>query len=115
MSNWSARVMPPSVRWSPLAKFAFRGGLIDLFPMGSVLPFRIDLFGDTIESIKTFDVDTQRTLYPVPSVRLLPGREYPTDEAARAAFRNAWREHFEGDPTKHAIYKDIANGIFNAS
>ena len=95
-------------------EFAFRGGLIDLFPMGSVLPFRIDLFGDTIESIKTFDVDTQRTLYPVPSVRLLPGREYPTDEAARAIFRNAWREHFEGDPTKHAIYKDIANGIFNA-
>ena len=95
-------------------EFAFRGGLIDLFPMGSVLPFRIDLFGDTIESIKTFDVDTQRTLYPVPSVRLLPGREYPTDEAARAAFRNAWRERFEGDPAKHSIYKDIANGVFNA-
>ena len=95
-------------------EFAFRGGLIDLFPMGSVLPFRIDLFGDTIESIKTFDVDTQRTLYPVPSVQLLPGREYPTDEAARAGFRNAWREQFEGDPTRHAIYKDIANGIFNA-
>ena len=95
-------------------EFALRGGLIDLFPMGSVLPFRVDLFDDTIESIKTFDVDTQRTLYPVPSVQLLPGREYPTDETARGAFRNAWRTHFEGDPTKHAIYKDIANGVFNA-
>ena len=95
-------------------EFAFRGGLIDLFPMGSVLPFRLDLFGDTIESIKTFDVDNQRTLYPVPSVQLLPGREYPTDEAARGFFRNAWREQFEGDASKHRIYKDIANGIFNA-
>ncbi|MGL4766864.1 MAG: transcription-repair coupling factor [Formosimonas sp.] len=95
-------------------EFAFRGGLIDLFPMGSVLPFRLDLFGDTIESIKTFDIDTQRTLYPVPSVQLLPGREYPTDEAARSFFRNAWREQFEGDASKHRIYKDIANGIFNA-
>lgn len=95
-------------------EFAFRGGLIDLFPMGAVLPFRVDLFGDTIESIKTFDVDTQRSIYPVPSVQLLPGREYPTDEAARSAFRNAWREAFEGDPTRHAIYKDIANGVFNA-
>ncbi|TDR32216.1 transcription-repair coupling factor [Hydromonas duriensis] len=95
-------------------EFAFRGGLIDLFPMGSVLPFRLDLFGDTIESIKTFDVDSQRTLYPVPKVQLLPGREYPTDEAARGVFRNAWREKFEGDASKHALYKDVANGIFNA-
>ena len=95
-------------------EFALRGGLIDLFPMGATLPFRVDLFDDTIESIKTFDVDTQRTLYPVPSVQMLPGREYPTDETARGVFRNAWREQFEGDPTKHAIYKDIANGVFKA-
>ena len=95
-------------------EFALRGGLVDLFPMGATLPYRVDLFDDTIESIKTFDVDTQRTLYPVPSVQMLPGREYPTDEAARGAFRNAWREQFEGDPTKHAIYKDMANGVFNA-
>ena len=95
-------------------EFALRGGLVDLFPMGAALPYRVDLFDDTIESIKTFDVDTQRTLYPVPSVQMLPGREYPTDEVARGAFRNAWREQFEGDPTKHAIYKDIANGVFNA-
>ena len=95
-------------------EFAFRGGLIDLFPMGSVLPFRLDLFGDAIESIKTFDVDSQRTIYPVPKVQLLPGREYPTDEAARGVFRNAWRTRFEGDASKHALYKDVANGIFNA-
>ena len=70
-------------------EFSVRGGLIDLFPMGSPLPYRLDLFGDDIESIKTFDVDTQRTLYPVPDVRLLPAREFPLDEAGRTRFRSA--------------------------
>ncbi|MGC8000553.1 hypothetical protein, partial [Salmonella enterica] len=62
-------------------EYSVRGGLIDIFPMGSVLPYRLDLFGDTIETIRTFDADTQRSLYPVPEVRLLPGREFPMDEA----------------------------------
>ena len=66
-------------------EFSVRGGLIDLFPMGSALPYRLDLFDDDIESIKTFDVDTQRTLYPVPDVRLLPAREFPLDEAGAHA------------------------------
>jgi transcription-repair coupling factor (superfamily II helicase) len=95
-------------------EYSVRGGLIDLFPMGSALPYRIDLFGDTIETIRTFDADTQRSLYPVKEVRLLPGREFPMDEAARTAFRSRWREVFEGDPTKSAIYKDIGNGIASA-
>ncbi|HYC41460.1 MAG TPA: transcription-repair coupling factor [Noviherbaspirillum sp.] len=95
-------------------EYSVRGGLIDLFPMGSVLPYRIDLFGDTIETIRTFDADTQRSLYPVREVRLLPGREFPMDEAARTAFRGRWREEFEGDPSKSAIYKDIGNGIASA-
>lgn len=92
-------------------EYSVRGGLIDLFPMGSVLPYRLDLFGDTIETIRTFDADTQRSLYPVKEVRLLPGREFPMDDAARTAFRNRWREQFEGDPSKSATYKDIGNGI----
>ncbi|WP_194711011.1 transcription-repair coupling factor [Noviherbaspirillum soli] len=95
-------------------EYSVRGGLIDLFPMGSALPYRIDLFGDTIETIRTFDADTQRSLYPVREVRLLPGREFPMDEAARTAFRGRWREVFEGDPTRSAIYKDIGNGIASA-
>ena len=95
-------------------EYSVRGGLIDLFPMGSVLPYRIDLFGDTIESIRTFDADTQRSLYPVREVRMLPGREFPMDEAARTAFRGRWREEFEGDPSKSPIYKDIGNGIASA-
>jgi transcription-repair coupling factor (superfamily II helicase) len=95
-------------------EYSVRGGLIDLFPMGSVVPYRLDLFGDEIETIRTFDVDTQRSLYPVPEVRLLPGREFPMDENARAAFRGRWREQFEGDPSKIGIYKDIGNGIPSA-
>jgi len=92
-------------------EFCIRGGLIDLFPMGSVLPYRLDLFDDEIESIKTFDVDTQRSLYPVPAVQLLPGREFPMDEAARNRFRATFRERFEGDPSRALPYRDMGNGI----
>ena len=95
-------------------EYAVRGGLIDLFPMGSPVPFRVDLFDDEVDSIRTFDPDTQRSLYPVPEVRLLPGREFPMDEAARTTFRARWREKLEGDPTKSRIYKDIAQGIATA-
>jgi len=95
-------------------EYAVRGGLIDLFPMGSSVPYRVDLFGDEIDSIRTFDPDTQRSLYPVPDVRLLPGREFPMDEPARNAFRARWRERFEGDPTKVRLYKDIGAGIATA-
>src|SRR5690606_3493171 len=92
-------------------EFCIRGGLIDLFPMGSVLPYRIDLFDDEIESIRSFDVDTQRSLYPVREVQLLPGREFPMDEAARNRFRARFREVFEGDPSRALPYRDIGNGI----
>ncbi len=92
-------------------EFSIRGGLIDLFPMGSAVPYRIDLFDNEIETIKTFDVDTQRTLYPVPDVRLLPAREFPLDDAGRARFRSRFREVFEGDPSKSALYKDISHGV----
>jgi transcription-repair coupling factor (superfamily II helicase) len=92
-------------------EYAVRGGLIDLFPMGSNVPLRVDLFDDEIDSIRTFDPDTQRSLYPVPDVRLLPGREFPMDDESRALFRRRWREMLEGDPTKSRIYKDIGNGV----
>jgi transcription-repair coupling factor (superfamily II helicase) len=92
-------------------EYAVRGSLIDLFPMGSPVPYRVDLFADEVDSIRTFDPDTQRSLYPVPEVRLLPGREFPMDEAARTAFRARWRERIEGDPSKSRIYKDIGAGV----
>src|SRR5262245_53795476 len=89
----------------------FRGGLIDLFPMGSALPYRIDLDDDTIDTIKTFDVDTQRTVYAVKEIRMLPAREFPLDDAGRAKFRGRWRELFEGDPSKKRLYRDVSNGV----
>ena len=95
-------------------EYAVRGGLIDLFPMGSLVPFRVDLFDDEIDSIRTFDPDSQRSLYPVPEVRLLPGREFPMDDDARARFRHRWRELLEGDPTRSRIYKDMGNGVATA-
>ncbi|GAA4003850.1 transcription-repair coupling factor [Comamonas faecalis] len=95
-------------------EYAVRGGLIDLFPMGSAQPLRVDLFDDEIDSIRTFDPDSQRSLYPVPEVNLLPGREFPMDEDARARFRHRWRELLEGDPTRSRIYKDMGNGVATA-
>jgi transcription-repair coupling factor (superfamily II helicase) len=105
--NHVAQVVSPG-------EYAVRGGLIDLFPMGSVMPYRVDLFDDVIDSIRSFDPDSQRSLYPVPELRLLPGREFPLDENARATFRNRWRELLEGDPTKSRIYKEMGNGIATA-
>jgi transcription-repair coupling factor (superfamily II helicase) len=95
-------------------EYSIRGGLVDLFPMGSPLPYRLDLFDDEIESIKTFDVDNQRTLYPVPEVRLLPAREFPLDDQGRTRFRQKFREIFEGDPARAGVYKDVSNGIASA-
>ncbi len=92
-------------------EYCVRGGIIDLFAMGSVLPYRIDLFDDEIETIATFDVDTQRTLYPVPEIRMLPAREFPMDEKGQATFRQNFRDRFEGDPSKSRIYKDVSKGI----
>ncbi len=91
-------------------EYSIRGGLIDLFPMGSPLPYRIDLMDTEIETIRTFDVDTQRSIYPMNEIRLLPAREFPLDEAGRACFRSHFREKFEGDPSKRQIYKDVSKG-----
>ena len=92
-------------------EYCIRGGLIDLFPMGSALPYRIDLADQEIESIRTFDPDTQRTVFKVGEIRLLPAREFPMDEAARNRFRARFREAFEGDPSKSPVYRDVSNGV----
>ncbi len=92
-------------------EYCFRGGLIDLFPMGSALPYRIDLLDDQIESIRGFDVDTQRSIYKVNEVRLLPAREFPLDEDGQTTFRRNFRARFEGDPSRSRLYKDVSNGI----
>jgi transcription-repair coupling factor (superfamily II helicase) len=95
-------------------EYAVRGGLVDLFPMGSLFPYRIDLFDEEIESIRTFDVETQRTLAPVTEIRLLPAREFPLDEKGRTRFRQKFRAAFEGDPARATVYKDVSAGIASA-
>ncbi len=92
-------------------EFAVRGGIIDLYPMGTALPFRIDLFDDEVESIRTFDPDTQRTLYKVAEIRLLPAREVPLDDDGVTHFRQSFRDRFEGDPSKSQLYKDVSNKL----
>ncbi len=92
-------------------EFAIRGGLIDLFPMGSTVPYRIDLLGDEIDAIRTFDVDTQRSIYPVNEIRLLPAREFPLDKEGQHQFREQFRDRFEGDPSKSRMYKDVSAGM----
>ena len=92
-------------------EYCLRGGLVDLFPMGSPVPYRIDLLDTEVETLRTFDVDTQRTLYPVSEIRLLPAREFPLDDAGRTRFRENFRERFEGDPSRCALYRDVGNGL----
>ena len=92
-------------------EYSVRGGVIDLFPMGSSVPYRIDLFDNEIDTLRTFDVDTQRSIYPVKEVRLLPAREFPLNEAGISSFRQKFRDQFEGDPSKSRIYKDVSQGL----
>ena len=92
-------------------EFAVRGGLIDLFPVGSPAPFRIDLFGERVESIREFDAGTQRSGKTLKAIRLLPAREFPLTQPAIHRFRAAFRSRFEGDPQKVSIYRDVTKGL----
>ncbi len=92
-------------------EFAVRGALIDLFPMGSDKPYRIDLFDDEIETLRTFDPETQRSVDKVESIRLLPAREFPLEKKAVADFRGRFRERFDVDFRRCPIYQDLSTGI----
>ena len=92
-------------------EFAVRGALVDLFPMGSELPYRIDLFDDEIETLRTFDPDTQRSIEKVESIRLLPAREFPLDKKSVTDFRGRFRERFDVDFRRCPIYQDLSTGI----
>lgn len=92
-------------------EFAVRGNIIDLFPMGGQLPYRVELFDDEIETIRTFDTETQRSIDKVNQVRLLPAREFPITDESIKKFRESYREALEGDPQNSNIYRDITQGI----
>ncbi|MGV3590361.1 MAG: transcription-repair coupling factor, partial [Gammaproteobacteria bacterium] len=95
-------------------EFAVRGSIMDLFPMGSTVPYRIELFDDAIESLRTFDVETQISKDKVDEVRLLPGREYPLDQKAIATFRQAFRAAFTIDVRRCPLYDDVSKGLASA-
>ncbi|MCP9338048.1 transcription-repair coupling factor [Stutzerimonas xanthomarina] len=92
-------------------EFAVRGALIDLFPMGSPLPYRIDLFDDEIETLRTFDPENQRSIDKVESIRLLPAREFPLKKESVTGFRARFRERFDVDFRRCPVYQDLSTGI----
>lgn len=90
-------------------EYSIRGNLIDVFPTGSPVPYRLDLCDTTLESLRTFEVESQRSLEKVSAVRLLPAREFPLDESGQQCFRQNFRRQFEGDPSKSALYKAVSS------
>jgi transcription-repair coupling factor (superfamily II helicase) len=92
-------------------EFAVRGSLLDLFPMGTEQPLRIDLLDDEVDTIRPFDPETQRSSGTVDSVELLPAREIPLDADGIARFRRAWRAQFEGEPSRCPVYRDVSQGL----
>ncbi|WXL27367.1 transcription-repair coupling factor [Ectopseudomonas mendocina] len=92
-------------------EFAVRGALIDIYPMGSSEPYRIDLFDDEVETLRTFDPETQRSIDKVESIKLLPAREFPLEKKAVTDFRGRFRERFDVDFRRCPIYQDLSTGI----
>ncbi|MEW7311395.1 transcription-repair coupling factor [Buttiauxella gaviniae] len=95
-------------------EFATRGALLDLYPMGSDRPYRIDFFDDEIDSLRVFDVDTQRTLEEVEAINLLPAHEFPTDKTAIELFRSQWRDKFDVKREPEHIYQQVSKGTLPA-
>ncbi|MEZ5452900.1 MAG: transcription-repair coupling factor [Thiothrix sp.] len=91
-------------------EYATRGSLVDLFPMGGNTPYRIDLFDDEIDTIRTFNPETQISEEQVESIELLPAREFPLDEEGIKAFRRNYREQVEGDLSRSFIYESVSQG-----
>ena len=79
--------------------------------MGSTLPYRIDLFDNEIETLRTFDPETQRSISKVKEIKLLPAKEFPLDEVSIRNFRTNFHEFFDVDPRQCPIYQDVSNGI----
>ncbi len=95
-------------------EYASRGSILDLFPMGSSDPFRIDFFDDEIDTIRTFDPDNQRSIAEMDEIRLLPAHEFPTSAAAIEEFRNRWRQRFEARREPESVYSQVSKGTWPA-
>lgn len=95
-------------------EFSARGAIVDLFPMGSKTPFRLDFFDDEIDEIRLFDPENQRSSEKVDNIHLLPAHEFPTDKAAINLFRSQYRQLFKSSIDKESIYHQVSNGILPA-
>ncbi len=100
-------------------EFAVRGAIMDIFPMGSDYPYRIDLFDDEIDTLRIFDPETQGSIEQVEQVSLLPAREFPVHADAISYFQDRWFETFQSDDARQgtrecAIYRDISQGLLPA-
>ena len=96
---------------SERGQYAVRGALMDIFPMGATLPVRVDLFDDEIDTLRTFDPDTQRTVEQIDSIDILPAKEFPFDDDAIARFRDCWHGLFQGDVRRCSVYQDVSSFI----
>ena len=92
-------------------EFAVRGSIVDIFPMGALFPYRLDLFDDELDSIRIFDPESQRSHEKVDRIKLLPGREYPMDKSGIERFRASFRETFDIDTRQCPIFLDVSEGI----
>ncbi|MEW9798629.1 transcription-repair coupling factor [Alteromonas sp. CYL-A6] len=92
------------------SEFSVRGSIIDLFPMGSDKPFRIDLFDDEVDSIRYFDIETQRSTDEVNEIRMLPAREFPTDKAALSLFRQQFLDRFDASNAQESVFSQVTKG-----
>nr|WP_232349100.1 transcription-repair coupling factor [Neptunomonas qingdaonensis] len=92
-------------------EYTVRGSIIDLYPMGSETPFRIDLFDDEIDSLRTFDAESQRSIDKIEQIRLLPAREVPLTAEAIKKFKHNWRNAFDTDQRRCPTYQDVSNGF----
>ncbi|GGI91667.1 transcription-repair coupling factor [Legionella impletisoli] len=93
-------------------EFAIRGSILDVFPMGSQTPFRIELFDDEIESLRRFEPESQRTIEKIEEIHILPAREFPLNDESITCFRRAFREQFAVNPSNCPIYESVSNGQF---
>ena len=91
-------------------EFAVRGALLDVFPMGSDVPYRIDLFDEEVETLRIFDPETQRTVDQVPCIKLMPAREFPVNADAIERFQMAWFDAFDGDADLCPTFSEVSAG-----
>lgn len=91
--------------------FAIRGGLVDIFAPGTELPIRLDFFGDELESIRSFDVDTQRSIAALERADLAPASEVFVTEASISKFRKNYIAAFGGGINQDPVYASVSEGM----